>query len=73
MPESQGGSESGITFQLKYRPEQAHMDQINRLAELERRIHRLEVVLGASNEKLTRLSTITSKGHTTGFLLLLYY
>ncbi|KAK9744685.1 Dynamitin [Popillia japonica] len=62
LPESQGGSESGITFQLKYRPEQAHMDQINRLAELERRIHRLEVVLGASNEKLTRLSTITSKG-----------
>ncbi|KAI4461582.1 dynactin subunit [Holotrichia oblita] len=62
LPESQGGSENGITFQLKYRPEQAHMDQINRLAELERRIHRLEVVLGASNEKLTRLSTITSKG-----------
>ncbi|KRT78149.1 hypothetical protein AMK59_8100 [Oryctes borbonicus] len=62
LPESEGGDESGITFQLKYRPEQAHMNQINRLAELERRVHRLEIVLGASNEKLSRLSTITSKG-----------
>lgn len=62
LPESEGSGETGITFQLKYRPEHTHMGQTNRLAELERRIHRLEVILGATNEKLSRLSTITSKG-----------
>lgn len=63
LPESERSAEDGITFQFKYRPEQAHLSQTNRLAELERRIHRLEVVLGASDDKLSRLSTLTSKGN----------
>ncbi|XP_071050004.1 dynactin subunit 2 [Onthophagus taurus] len=52
----------GITFQLQYRPEQAQLMQTNRLADLERRLHRLETVLGSDSEKLSRLSTLTSKG-----------
>lgn len=53
---------SGIVYQFSYRPEQARLEQTSRLAELETRLHRLETVLGASNEKLSRLSSVTSKG-----------
>ncbi|KAF2903638.1 hypothetical protein ILUMI_02545 [Ignelater luminosus] len=61
--ESQTDSdESTIVYQLNYRPEQARFVQTNRLAELEHRLHRLETVLGASSDKLSRLSSMTSKG-----------
>lgn len=54
--------ESTIVYQLNYRPEQARFVQTNRLAELEHRLHRLETVLGASSDKLSRLASMTSKG-----------
>lgn len=62
-PESQT-NESGMVFQLNYRPEQMKFLQTARVAELEQRIHQLENVLGASSEKLSRLAVATSKGAT---------
>ncbi|RZC32162.1 dynactin subunit 2, partial [Asbolus verrucosus] len=62
-PESQAESDgSSIVYQLSYRPEQARLAQTTRVAELESRLHRLESVLGTSNDKLTRLASATSKG-----------
>ncbi|KAK9877061.1 hypothetical protein WA026_016087 [Henosepilachna vigintioctopunctata] len=62
-PESQDQSdESGIIYQINYRPELARLKQTSRIAELETRIHHLESVLGASNEQLNRLAAGTSKG-----------
>lgn len=61
--ESQAESDSSsIVYQLSYRPEQARLAQTTRVAELESRLHHLESVLGASNEKLTRLASATNKG-----------
>lgn len=63
QPESQAaGDESGILFQLNYRPEQARLQQTGRVAELEGRIRRLEHVLGSTDDKLARLTAATSKG-----------
>ncbi|CAH1119167.1 unnamed protein product [Phaedon cochleariae] len=62
-PESEPqGDESGIVYQFSYRPEQGRLEQSSRLADLEARLHKLETVLGASSEKLSRLTTATSKG-----------
>lgn len=60
-PESEA-SESGLTFQLNYRPEQAKLLQTSRVTELEQRIHKLETLLGCTNEKLARLSNPHTKG-----------
>lgn len=62
-PESQSSlEENGIVYQFNYRPEQARLEQTARVSELEGRLHRLEKVIGASDEKLSRLSSVTSKG-----------
>lgn len=53
---------SGIVYQFSYRPEHARLEQTARLSELEARLHRLENVLGATDEKLSRLTTGTKKG-----------
>nr|XP_015838591.1 PREDICTED: dynactin subunit 2 [Tribolium castaneum] len=61
--ESQAESDgSGIVYQLNYRPEQARLAQTTRVAELEGRLHRLESIMGSSNDKLTRLASATNKG-----------
>lgn len=63
QPESQAGAdESGIVYQLHYKPEQAKFSQTNRLAELEHRLHKLENVIGTSSDKLARLASMTGKG-----------
>lgn len=61
-PESQTQEGSGIVYQLNYRPDQVKLAQTARITELESRLHRLESVLGASDEKLARLSSATTKG-----------
>lgn len=60
-PEAQA-SENGLIFQLNYRPEQAKLLQTTRVTELEQRIHKLETVLGSSNDKLARLANPNTKG-----------
>lgn len=63
-PESHTQSDdNAIAYHLYYKPEQARFAHTNRLAELEHRLHRLETVLGASSEKLSRLSSMTSKSN----------
>lgn len=63
-PESQAHSaEDSIVYQFNYRPEQAKLKQTARVAELESRLHKLESVLGASSDKLSRLTTATNKGN----------
>ncbi|KAF5273949.1 hypothetical protein FQA39_LY01064 [Lamprigera yunnana] len=63
-PESETPSDdNAIVYQLNYKPEQARFTQTNRLAELEHRLHRLESVLGASNDKLSRLAFMTTKNN----------
>lgn len=63
QPESEAATdESGILFQLNYKPEHARLQQTGRVAELEGRIKRLEQVLGSSDDKLARLTAATSKG-----------
>lgn len=65
-PESQTqGVEDAIVYQLKYRPEYAKLQQTTRISELEGRLHRLETVLGSSNDKLSRLTTVANKGKGT--------
>lgn len=54
--------ESGIVYHINYRPELAKLKQTSRVAQLEARIHHLERVLGASDEKLNRLAAGSSKG-----------
>ncbi|XP_023025073.1 dynactin subunit 2 [Leptinotarsa decemlineata] len=54
--------ENGIVYQFSYRPEHGRLTQTTRVAELESRLHRLENVLGASSDKLSRLTSATSKG-----------
>lgn len=62
-PESESASDdSGIVYQFKYRPESARLEQTARVAELESRIHRLENILGATDEKLSRLASGNKKG-----------
>lgn len=50
-----------IVYQLQYRPEQTKLAQTTRLSELEHRLHKLESILGATSEKLARLSTDTQQ------------
>ncbi|XP_017781946.1 PREDICTED: dynactin subunit 2 [Nicrophorus vespilloides] len=54
-------TEDGITFKLNYRPDKVKLEQTGRVTELEKRLHRLENVLGASNDNLVRLTQATSK------------
>lgn len=62
-PESETSTdESGIVYQFSYRPERARLEQMARLSELESRLHRLENILGATDEKLSRLTSGTKKG-----------
>ena len=56
------GDGANIVYQLSYRPEQARLSQTSRVAELESRLHRLESILGSTNDKLTRLTSVTNKG-----------
>lgn len=62
QPESEGGADSGIVYQFNYRPELAKLQRSARLAEFESRLHRLEAVLGASDDKLARLASGNKKG-----------
>ncbi|CAG9865452.1 unnamed protein product [Phyllotreta striolata] len=62
-PESEvSGEESGITYKLDYRPQQASMAQMSRVADLESRIRKLETVIGEPSDKLTRLTAGFVKG-----------
>lgn len=62
-PEAEtNATEDSIIYQFKYRPEQAKLQHTARVAELESRLHKLESVLGASSDKLSRLTTATNKG-----------
>lgn len=49
------GQSNTITYELSYRPEQAHLIQVSRVADLEQRLHKLESVLGATSDKMARL------------------
>lgn len=63
QPESERSTDSsGIVYQFKYRPETARLEQTARLSELESRLHRLENILGATDEKLARLASGSKKG-----------
>lgn len=67
-PESQT-SESGLIFQLNYHPEHAKLAQTSRVTDLEQRIRKLETVLGANSDKLSRLSNATSKSKYSKYLI----
>jgi hypothetical protein len=41
-----------VTYELMYRPEQAHLIQVSRVADLEHRLHKMETVLGATSDKM---------------------
>ena len=47
-------SEQIVTYELTYRPEQAHLIQVSRVADLEQRLHKLETVLGATSDKMVQ-------------------
>lgn len=49
------GSEHGMLYQLRYRPEQSQLQQASRVAELEQRLNKLENILGTSNENMASL------------------
>lgn len=53
------GQSSTVTYELTYRPEQAHLIQVSHVADLEHRLHMLETILGATSEKMARLSLDT--------------
>ncbi|KAJ4442794.1 hypothetical protein ANN_04387, partial [Periplaneta americana] len=53
------GHSNTITYELSYRPEHAHLGQVSRVADLEQRLHKLESVLGATSDKMARLSLDT--------------
>lgn len=68
QPESESGtSTDGIVYQFNYKPELARLQQTARLAELESRLHRLEAVLGATDDKLARLASGNKKGEKRKF------
>jgi hypothetical protein len=48
------GQSSTVTYELTYRPEQAHLIQVSRVADLEHRLHKLETVLGATSDKMVQ-------------------
>jgi hypothetical protein len=48
------GQSGAVTYELKYRPEQAHLFQVSRVADLEQRLHKLETVLGATSDKMVQ-------------------
>lgn len=50
-------AQDAITYELRYRPEQARLHQTSRIAELEQRLHKLESILGTSNETMARLGS----------------
>jgi dynactin-2 len=56
QPAAQSGT---VTYELTYRPEQAYLMQVSRVADLEHRLHKLETVLGATSDKVARLSLDT--------------
>lgn len=60
QPES-AGEDSGIVYQFNYRPELARLQQTARLSELESRLHHLETILGATDDKLARLASGNKK------------
>lgn len=62
-PESQAETDlENIVYQFAFKPGQASLSQTARLSELEARLTRLETILGASNDKLARLTSANSKG-----------
>lgn len=62
-PESQAETDlESIVYQFAYKPGQASLAQTSRISELEARLNRLESVLGASSDKLSRLTAGNSKG-----------
>lgn len=69
-PEAEDGAVGGdgIIYQFNYRPELAKLQQTARLAELEGRLHRLETVLGATDDKLARLASGNKKGELIFFI-----
>jgi hypothetical protein len=48
------GQSGTVTYELTYRPEQAHLIQVSHVADLEQRLHMLETVLGATSEKMVQ-------------------
>lgn len=63
QPESQADANlENLVYQFAYKPGQASLAQTARLSELEARLNRLESVLGASSDKLSRLKCPNTKG-----------
>lgn len=63
QPESESTTEDGsVVYQFNYRPELTKLQQTARLSELESRLHRLETILGATDDKLARLASGNKKG-----------
>jgi hypothetical protein len=48
------GQSGTVTYELTYRPEQAHLIQVSRVADLEQRLHELETILGATSDKMVQ-------------------
>lgn len=68
QPESENSTEeTGIVYQFSYRPELSKLQQTARMAELESRLHRLETVLGATDDKLIRLASGNKKGEKLSY------
>jgi Dynamitin. len=47
-----------VTYELTYWPEQAHLMQVSRVADLEHRLHKLETVLGATSDKMVHSASL---------------
>lgn len=52
------GQSDTVTYELTYRPEQAHLVQVSRVADLEQRLHKLETILGATSDKMVQLPSL---------------
>uniref|UniRef100_A0A6A7FV30 Dynactin subunit 2-like n=1 Tax=Hirondellea gigas TaxID=1518452 RepID=A0A6A7FV30_9CRUS len=61
-----GAGGSGVTYQLYYSPEMAKLNQLGPTLQLEKRIDKLEKLLGSDQDKLSRLWSWTREGSVLG-------
>uniref|UniRef100_A0A0P4WA46 Dynactin subunit 2 n=1 Tax=Scylla olivacea TaxID=85551 RepID=A0A0P4WA46_SCYOL len=63
---SSSGSSNGIVYELYYAPEHARLNQLASVAELEKRIDRIETLIGNNPDKLSSLSAWTNHKSVLG-------
>ncbi|CAL4063134.1 unnamed protein product [Meganyctiphanes norvegica] len=69
--DSKSGDGSAITYELYYAPEHARLNQLAQAAQLEKKIDRLETLIGNDPEKLSSLSAWTNHKSVLGAIQVL--